>query len=332
MDHPKKGAVDASQDEPPKGEFTATGTTAAGDHTQIIETRPTGQTRAGLQMFPILQVSSGSDQGRIISLLQQPRVSIGRSKESTLVTYDPSCSRNHAEIVLAQDGSIRMRDLGSTNGTKLNGDRIHNEVVLKDGDRLQLGDNTILRYALIPEDDARAQMDVYYRATRDALTNAYNRRQFDEMIVREMAYLNRASGGHGLSVIIFDVDHFKKINDSFGHLAGDEVLREVGRRVPPCIRSEDVFARIGGEEFAVISRAENVEGVALVAERIRESMGATLVNFESRQIGFTVSAGYAFIPHKGKGSVDKLIATADESLYEAKRSGRNRVIGKILGS
>lgn len=306
-------------------EITATGTTHGGDRTQIIDLR---NTKAGGRLLPIIQVASGADQGRIFSLIQTPRMTLGRGKESTLVLYDPSCSRSHAEIYLAPDETVFIRDMGSTNGTKVNGDKVVDPRQLQDSDRIQLGDNTILRFSLIPEDDARVQMDVYHRATRDALTGAYNRRQFDEFLKRELSFLKRNSK-QGLGLIIFDIDHFKKINDSFGHLAGDEVLKDVGKRVPPCLRAEDIFARIGGEEFAIISRSDTLDGVKIIAERLREAMEKTPSAFEGRGIMFTISVGYTFVHGKSEILADILVGTADACLYDAKHGGRNRTVGKL---
>jgi diguanylate cyclase (GGDEF)-like protein len=257
-------------------------------------------------------------------------MTIGRAKDSSLILFDPSCSRNHAEIFLGPDGSAWIKDLGSTNGTKVNGNLIKAPTVLNDGERIQLGDATILRFSKIPEDDARVQMDVYHRATRDALTGAYNRHQFQDFLDRELAYVRRGASPQGLGVISFDVDHFKKINDSFGHLAGDEILRDIGKRVATVIRTEDIFARVGGEEFIVLSRADSIEGVRILAERLREVMEKTPGEFEGRGILFTVSVGYTFLPRKAPNPADQILAIADECLYDAKHGGRNRSIGKEL--
>jgi len=181
----------------------------------------------------------------------------------------------------------------------------------------------------MPEDDAQVQMKVYYQATRDALTNAFNRHQFDEALDREISYQKRA--GHGLAVVIFDVDHFKRVNDTHGHPAGDEVLREIGNRVPTCIRIEDIFARLGGEEFGVLTRSENLKGVEILAERIRSAMEKKVVEFEGIAIWFTVSVGVAFIAG-GNTSVSsaQIFQSADDALYEAKNSGRNRIVIKVI--
>ncbi len=304
------------------GNFTQTGA----ERTAIVNLGAGSRTVAEKQPVPILQVTSGNDQGRIFNLLEFRRFGVGRSKDCELILTDPSCSRNHAEFFVGPGDEIFLKDLGSTNGTKVNGTRIEDAHMLVDGDRIQLGDNSTMRFSKVPEDEARTQMDVYYRATRDALTNAYNRRQFDEAFGRELAFQNR--GGKGLGLIMFDVDHFKKINDGFGHPTGDEVLKEIGRRVHALIRKEDIFARIGGEEFALLTRNEGLEGLASFCERLRLSMEEKAAAYEGRQIPFAISIGYTHLPEKLITTQEILVQTADEALYEAKNTGRNRCVYK----
>ena len=281
------------------------------------------------RIVPIVQVSAGAEQGRILSLSQYKHITVGRDKKCELVVYDPSCSRSHSEIFVGSDNKVYLKDLGSTNGTKLNGKRLspNQEMVLTDGDRIQLGDSTVLRHILMPEHDAQVQMDVYHRATRDRLTNAFNRHQFDEAMDRELSYQKRA--GHGLGVILFDVDHFKKVNDTFGHPAGDEVLREIGNRVPTCIRIEDIFARLGGEEFGVLVRAENLDGIKILAERIRVAMEKKPVEFEGKTMWFSISVGSSYLSGVNTTTAAALMQIADEALYQAKNSGRNRCVVKL---
>lgn len=299
------------------------------DKTTVTTIAEGSITRLPGRIVPILQVTTGAEQGRLLSLLQYNTVRIGRSKECELVVHDPSCSRIHVEVYVDQ-GSLKvyLKDLGSRNGTKLNGKKVGNEPVkLGDGDRIQLGEQTILRFTLMPEDDAQVQMEVYLRATRDRLTNAFNRHQFDEALDRELSYQKRV--GHGLAIVIFDVDHFKRVNDTYGHPAGDAVLKEIGQRVPTCIRIEDIFARIGGEEFALLVRSDSLEGVKILAERLRSSMEKKPVDASGAEIHFTVSIGVLYI--KGKDlpiTPAQVIETADQALYEAKEAGRNRIIYK----
>jgi two-component system cell cycle response regulator len=300
------------------------------DKTNIASLAELTASKVSAKIVPILQVSAGAESGRIISLAQYKSIVIGRGKQCELIVFDPTCSRQHAEVFTGADGSVFIRDLGSSNGTKVAGKKLAgtDPIKLKDGDRIQLGENTILKHSLLPEDDANLQISIYYRATRDNLTNAYNRHQFDEAFEREISYQKRSK--HGLGIITFDVDHFKKINDTHGHPAGDEVLKTIGARVPLCIRTEDIFARLGGEEFAVLARSESFEGLKIVAERIREAMEKKPVVIEGKTISFTVSVGAIFTQGEGELSHTTFFQAADAALYEAKSSGRNKTIVKVF--
>ncbi len=321
-----------SKKKPNPGENTntASGHYEADERTSIVNFGGGSQTKVTKRQVPLLQITAGEEQGRIIALGEKPTFTMGRSKECDLALQDSTCSRKHAEITVSAQGPVFIKDFGSTNGTKVNGERLQKDPIrLNDGDRIQLGDNTILRFSLVAEEDAKAQMDVYVRATRDPLTNACNRRLFQEALVRELSFHNR--GGSGMGLIIFDVDFFKKINDGFGHPTGDEVLREIGRRIPPLIRKEDLFARIGGEEFALIIRNEKTEGAYSFAERLRKTIEATPVVFENRSVAFTISVGLCFLDKaQNSATPDQLVQTADAALYEAKQTGRNRVVVKSL--
>lgn len=298
------------------------------DRTTIVNLNDAQKSAALGRMIPVLLISTGPDQGRTISLLAHTIVTCGRAKDCVIALNDPSCSRHHAEfqIVGGKLDQVIVRDKGSTNGTKVNGDRITGEHKLADGDRIQVGDNTVLRISWVPEEAANAQIDVYQRATRDALTGAFNRARFEEALQTEVSFLSRT--GQPLGLIYFDVDHFKKINDTFGHLAGDEVLKDIGERVPKIVRSEDIFARIGGEEFAIILRNITEEGIARLAERLREAMAEKPASFEGRGITFTISVGATLCSEKVIFKPDSLLQCSDEALYEAKRTGRNKVIFK----
>jgi len=310
-----------SKSEGTKSELTKTGSS---ERTQIMNVRDGSITKAAGRLMPIVQVAAGSEQGRILQIPYTGRFLVGRGKDCHLVLLDPSCSRNHAEFFVAPDDTTHVKDLGSTNGTRINGKKVTGSVALADGDRVQLGDNSILKFQLVPENEAQAQIDVYHRATRDPLTNAFNRRQFDELFQRELSFQKR--GGPGLGLLMLDIDFFKKINDSFGHLAGDEVLREMSRRVRSCIRNEDAFARLGGEEFAVLFRADTPEGVVALAQRIRIAVESTPATFEGRAITFTTSVGCTYLEGKATATSEALLQTADEALYEAKDKGRNCTI------
>jgi diguanylate cyclase (GGDEF)-like protein len=160
-------------------------------------------------------------------------------------------------------------------------------------------------------------------AVRDGLTGLYNRRAFTELLSQAMAREDRQGGCFGL--LLFDLDHFKKLNDTFGHPAGDAALKHTARLLDRHLRRGDQAARYGGEEFAAILPGADQEGALHLAERIREALAATPVVFEGARIGVSASFGAAVWPSDGR-EADALLASADRALYAAKQTGRNRVV------
>src|SRR6185503_11249199 len=158
---------------------------------------------------------------------------------------------------------------------------------------------------------------------RDGLTGLYNRRAFDEMLGREMARHERQSGR--MALLLLDIDHFKSLNDTLGHLAGDAALRHVARVVLQALRKGDLPARYGGEEFAAILPATDESGALKLAERVRKALEAGQTVFEGARIAVTASFGTAVWPADGQ-EIDSLVAAADRALYAAKEAGRNRVV------
>jgi diguanylate cyclase (GGDEF)-like protein len=161
-------------------------------------------------------------------------------------------------------------------------------------------------------------------STHDSLTKLFNRRYLDERLAAEVAFARRH--GTDLSVIVLDVDHFKRVNDEYGHAVGDDVLVEVARRLRHCVRAEDLVARSGGEEFVVLLRAIDVDGSSVAAERMREAVEAVPVRLQTLAVPITVSAGCASMRQSHETSARALLEAADARLYAAKRAGRNRVV------
>lgn len=244
---------------------------------------------------------------------------IGRTAACEVSIEHDSVSRRHAR--LTWDGSrYHIADLGSTNGTWVN-DVVVSTSPLADGDQLRIG-RTILKFMTGANVEAAYHDEIYRLMTFDGLTSAYNKRYFDETIDREIARCNRYR--REVSLILFDLDHFKRTNDVYGHLAGDTVLRELAHAVRSRIRREDVFARVGGEEFAVLTPEVGFAGAHDAAEKIRRVVEATTFHFEDAVIPTTVSVGVATW-RAGERSLD-LYRRADEALYKAKAGGRNRVV------
>jgi len=272
-----------------------------------------------------LTLLSGAHAGAIHSLLIDVNI-IGRGRECSIRVDDPGISRTHARVVRQGPGSYMIEDLDSRNGTFINGQRVARQA-LSEGDRVSVGPTTEFRFAFTDEaEEARLRL-LYESSVLDALTGAFNRKHFTERITGEMAYAKRHATP--LSLIIFDLDHFKRVNDTHGHLGGDHVLRSVAGLVKRTLRTEDVFARYGGEEFAVIARGIDVERAFLFAERIRTTVSSARIDFNRTNVPITVSLGVASLACCGEAQGNEvLVAKADERLYAAKRGGRNRSVGK----
>src|SRR5262245_55909007 len=247
---------------------------------------------------------------------------IGRGREADVRVQGDGISRKHAGIRIAAE-QIVFEDLGSTNGSFINGERaVHR--VLEEGDKVQIGTSVILKFTYHDELDEDFQRQMFESASRDALTQVYNKRFFMEQLASEHAYAARH--GTDLSLLMFDLDHFKAVNDTHGHLAGDYVLAELTRVLMPAVRTEDVVARYGGEEFVVLSRTSGPEGATHLAERLRKSVEQHPFVFADKTINVTVSIGISFMPSATISAAEDMIALADKALYEAKNGGRNRVV------
>ena len=271
---------------------------------------------------PLLRVLAGLNAGQVFTL-DGDEVLIGRGSDAQVRIDEAGISRRHARIVRTKGRRHVLEDLGSTNGVFVNGRRVE-RVDLADGDRVQIGPTAVLRFGLVAADEEALARNLFEGSTRDALTRLYNRKYACERLAAEVAYVHR----HGtlLSVALFDIDHFKRVNDTFGHPAGDIVLRIVAAQAQKAIRREDVLARYGGEEFLVLVRGIEPRGVGILADRVRKAIERLAIPWESRTLRTTVSGGVASLSECGpKGTAEELVAMADERLYKAKAAGRNRV-------
>ncbi len=248
-------------------------------------------------------------------------VVVGREEGSDLVLDEPDVSRRHA-VVLPRERGHAVRDLGSTNGTWVNDAEVE-EVALRGGDQIRLG-SAVLKYLAGGDLEALYHSEVRALAQHDGLTGVHNRRHLLDFLERELARCRRH--GRPLSLVLLDLDHFKRVNDERGHLAGDEVLRGLARLVAPLARREDCFARYGGEEFALVLPETELEGARLLAERIRRNVEELELRHDGRPLRVTISGGVAEL-RPGMDGPDALLAEADERLYRAKAEGRNRIAG-----
>lgn len=236
---------------------------------------------------------------------------------------DTTLSRMHARVRQETDGQFVVEDLGSLNGSYVNSSRIES-AQLEHGDRIRLGSGVRLQFQLVDSREEEVLVRMYQAATMDGLTGLTNRRALDERLQAELAYALRHKTE--LCALIVDIDFFKKVNDTHGHLAGDEVLRCVSALLDTAVRSEDLVGRYGGEEFVVIARSVSVRSAGFLAERLRKLVEDLTIEFEENTLQVTASFGVAGLSSlAGEPTVSALLAAADEALYRAKETGRNRV-------
>jgi diguanylate cyclase (GGDEF)-like protein len=268
----------------------------------------------------LLQIHPLEVSGNLVEL-SEAQTAVGRDPNCGLSIPDGSVSRRHALVERIGD-TYQVTDLGSTNGTCVNEKRV-TSAELSPGDRVQFG-SFIFKFLSTNHIEMQYHEAVYSMMTRDGLTGTLNKRSFLDIIGRE--FRRSASRNTPLSLILFDIDHFKLVNDTHGHMAGDEVLQEMGRRISEVIAEHDVFARYGGEEFAILLSGVPAEEAAELAERCRVAVEATPFKTSVQPLDITISAGVADMTRvPKKESESELVQVADEKLYEGKRGGRNRV-------
>jgi two-component system, cell cycle response regulator len=246
---------------------------------------------------------------------------IGRAPSAEISLPDVlSISRNHARLHFV-GGDVELEDLHSTNGTAVNDRPIRGRVVLRSGDRFQVG---AVHFKFLHERDPEHAYHeaIYQLVMRDGLTEIFNRRKYEEEVQRELARAQRH--GRPLALILFDIDNFKQVNDNYGHLSGDFVLKTLAALARELVRPEQTFARVGGEEFVILSPETDALGGRQLAERLRERFAGHEFLYGSVQVPITCSFGVA----EAAATVmtpEALYNAADRALYAAKTAGRNRV-------
>jgi diguanylate cyclase (GGDEF)-like protein len=276
-------------------------------------------------MEPYLIQISGRETGQMHNLTGRT-VKIGRDPAAEIPVDDPHVSRNHAEIVYESPDRIVIRDLGSTNGVFVNGTRI-SEQALVDGDKVLIGIRVYFKFAFQDGFDQRYQQNLFRAANIDALTQLYNKKYFMDALSKEFSFSRRNKTP--MSLLMIDIDYFKKINDTFGHMAGDLVLKHVGQYLLKNLRHENIACRYGGEEFAVVLRNTPGDQAALIGERIRAALETETIDFRGNELRVTISVGAATSLGDDYETIEDFIQAADRNLYEAKAGGRNRTVWKM---
>jgi two-component system cell cycle response regulator len=264
--------------------------------------------------------------------LERDEVILGRALEADVRVNDPRASRLHARITTEHDPQsgerrYRITDLGSTNGTLLNGEPI-TEAFLQDGDKLVIGEH-LLRFDMLDEIDREFQRQIHRLLAHDELTGLLTSKSFFSELRREAARAEFES--RPFCVLMMDLDHFKEVNDTYGHLTGSQTLEEIGGVITRALRAGDVAARFGGEEFAAFLLDADIAQGLVAAERVRAAVEAhpfsttkhsTTTSSSTHHI--TISIGVAAFPEDARDPIE-LVEMADSALYRAKRDGRNRV-------
>jgi two-component system cell cycle response regulator len=277
------------------------------------------------QNIPILMILQGDGQGKKFPLTDRESL-IGRSPDAYIQLSDFEISRNHAKVVYENQSQkdepprCVLVDEGSRNGTFVNGERIKS-CPLQDKDIIAIG-SILAGYYVKDENEVRFDSELYSMATIDSLTGVYNKHYFQRELQRELQRALR--GGAPLTLLFCDLDRFKRINDTYGHLAGDMILRKIGEILTGTHREYDICARYGGEEFAVILPSTTMRDAEFAAERLRMSVESHIFTYQEEIIRMTISVGVAALKPDMRSAED-LIKAADDALYRAKEGGRNQV-------
>ncbi len=265
----------------------------------------------------VIYAPASNQLGKRFSLSERT-MRIGRGAENDVVLYSDSVSRRHARIE-ARGDSYHLVDTRSTNGTYVNDDLV-TDCRLSRGDQIKIGD-TILKFLSGADLESQYHETIYRMTIMDGLTEIHNKRYLVEQLDRELSRATRH--GRPLTLVMCDIDHFKLVNDELGHLAGDHVLKEVAQLIKSRLRPDDVIARYGGEEIAIVLPETDLAGGVLIANELRQMIEAETFVFEDDEIEITLSFGVA--QHEARWDWYAFVKASDERLYEAKRAGRNRV-------
>ena len=271
----------------------------------------------GQDCLVIIYTVNSRELGKRFSLADGS-VKLGRGSENTIVLDNDSVSRRHARVEV-RNGGYFLVDMNSTNGTYVNDDLVHDHG-LRRGDQIKIGD-TILKFLSGSDLESQYHETIYRMTIMDGLTSVHNKRYLIEQLERELSRATRH--GRPLALVMIDIDNFKEVNDNFGHLAGDHVLKEVAQLAKNRVRPDDVIARYGGDEFAVVLPETKLRGGILIAEQLRQMVDDEVFAFEDEEIDVTISCGVSEL--QADWRCHEFLGDADRKLYGAKRSGRNRV-------
>jgi len=268
---------------------------------------------------PYLLVLSGPQFGELFPLEPGSEQVIGRDRACHFRLRDAGVSRSHAMVLASSDGA-RLRDLGSRNGTYVDGIRV-TDCRLEDGQRVQVGMHSTLKYCLCDDIELEFQKKVAEGALQDPLTGLFNRRHFDHRLSAELAAVHRHS--RPLSLLVIDVDGFQRVNDAHGQSAGDETLKMIAHVMQGAVRREDILARLGSDDFAVLARETAPAGGKALADRIRKAVERSRLSFRGEELSLSVTVGLAVVTSLASYAAMRADAAALEAALAALRQGKS---------
>jgi two-component system, cell cycle response regulator len=267
-----------------------------------------------------LVIIAGNEIGKTFAITNKKEIILGRNESADFILIDPLISRKHASIIKTKD-EIKLKDLNSTNGLFVNFNKIK-EISLKDGDKITLG-TTIIKFLHKDSVETSFHDEIYKLASLDGLTQIYNKKCFFELFKKE---INRAKRHEtALSCCIFDIDFFKKTNDTYGHQAGDFVLETLANLIKNQLRQEDIFARYGGEEFSILLPENNIKQALKTMNKIRTLVNKTIFHYKPIDISISISGGIQELTPE-INTAKTILEHADKKLYIAKKKGRNKIV------
>ncbi|HJU84489.1 MAG TPA: GGDEF domain-containing protein [Holophagaceae bacterium] len=286
--------------------------------TQLVAFHTAAGNKAAGSPACLVQVYGG-ELGRRVAM-GPGGLNIGREANNDFGANDITVSRRHAQVRAEGQGYV-VEDLGSTNGTFVNEAPVRGRQALRNGDFVRCG-GIVLKFIEGGNLESLYHEEIYKLAITDGLTQVANKRCLLEFLERELTRVSRHK--RPLTLAIADVDHFKKVNDTYGHLAGDRVLKGVAEAMQRLMRRDELLARYGGEEFVVVLPETPMERAIPFAERIRKVVENEEIDADGHALRVTISLGLAEVqPDEDRES---LIRRADALLYQAKHEGRNRVV------
>ena len=271
---------------------------------------------------PLFVVNHGVQKGCPIPI-RDGHWTVGRGPVGDVSVQGRGISRTHMVVKQSPGKGVIISDAGSKNGLFVNGKRAQGQE-LREGDIVQLGPETQLTFSYVLASEIPVRIRQYEQSVIDDLTGIHNRRYLMESLKHEVAFAVRHD--QPLHILIVDIDHFKQVNDQYGHQAGDQVLKQIAELMATGLRSEDALARLGGEEFSVVTRGMSTEQAEDHANRLRETVENHEFLWTEHQLHCTISIGVAVLADQDNGDGAALLRRADEHLYQAKHAGRNTVV------